>query len=174
MASQPTPSDERQDRRGTPPGAGTQEDPRGPGTGRIGNPPHEVTDELRARVQNLAAGGSCQEDMALILGMSVDTLQRHYRLDMDLGKAKAVANMGQRIYQMGMAGNVAAAIFYQKTQGRWKEAKDGDEPPPVNPDIAPAQINITLHATPALGAGSNVPNLREDLDVEKAADVPTR
>lgn len=82
---------------------------------------HEPTDEDRRKVKALAAVGTRQEDIALVMSMSVDTLARHYRQELDHGRIEAVARVAQSLYQAAVGGDRTAQIFYLKTQGGWRE-----------------------------------------------------
>lgn len=106
---------ERVDHRGTPPGAGTVTPAQG---GRIGNPPFEATEEQRVQVRTLAK--VCSQPMiAEIIGVSTDTLQRHFRKELTIGKAEAVSTIGAKLLQKAMDGNLTAMIFFLRTQGKW-------------------------------------------------------
>jgi hypothetical protein len=49
------------------------------------------------------------------------------------GKVRQVASMGMNLIQLAKKGNVAANIFYLKTQAGWKETEsDVQEIPPIN------------------------------------------
>ena len=52
------------------------------------------------------------------------------------GKAKAIGNVAKNLIQQAQTGNIAAAIFYLKTQAGWKESKEEERELP--------QINITV------------------------------
>lgn len=41
-------------------------------------PPHEPTDDTRTRVREVLAGGGTRQDAAAAIGVSYDTLRRHY------------------------------------------------------------------------------------------------
>jgi len=51
------------------------------------------------------------------------------------GRAKAFAGMGQNLMKMAQAGNVAANIFYLKTQAGWKEDIAESSAQPINISI---------------------------------------
>lgn len=88
--------------------------------GRIGNPPHVPTPEMRERVRTYAKVMSQQMIAASFEPpISTDTLQRHYRAELDAGKRDAVAAVGGRLLAKAMAGNLTAMIFYLRTQGGW-------------------------------------------------------
>lgn len=86
--------------------------------GQIGNPPHIATEQNRETVR-LYAKVMSQEMIASAIGVSVDTLQRHYRAELDAGKREAIAAVGGKLLAKAMAGNLTAMIFYLRTQGGW-------------------------------------------------------
>jgi hypothetical protein len=86
-----------------------------------GQQPHIPTAAQRLEVETLAGYGVTQDDIALIIGITTKPLRAHYRTELDRGKATANAKMGQNLFQMGMNGNVAAAIFWAKSQMGWSE-----------------------------------------------------
>lgn len=60
------------------------------------------------------------------------------------GRVKQCANMGSNLIQLAKAGNVAANIFYLKTQAGWKEEQsDVQEIPQINITVDPRAINPT-------------------------------
>jgi hypothetical protein len=65
--------------------------------------------------------GLTQEQIATLIGKSVDTLDRICRADLDEGSAEAKAKVGGAIVKAALGGNMTAAIFYAKTQMGWKE-----------------------------------------------------
>lgn len=89
----------------------------GRGGGRIGNPPFVATDEQRELVRTwvVAAG---QEFTAIKLGISVDTLQRHFRPEIDMATAEAVAAVGSSLYRKAIAGDGPSQRFFLISRGR--------------------------------------------------------
>lgn len=97
-----------------------------------GNQPYEATDEARTKVRLWAAVGTTQEVIASELGISVDTLARYYRAELDEASARGVANVAANLYNKAMSGDVTSMIFYLKTRGRWREkASAGDDENPL-------------------------------------------
>jgi hypothetical protein len=86
-----------------------------------GRPQHEVTDALRDKVKTLAAVGTRHEDIALVIGISADTLVKHYRQELDEGRIHANAAVAQTLYNQAKSGNTTAMIFWLKSRARWKE-----------------------------------------------------
>ena len=50
-----------------------------------GRPPHEPTPALRRLVEHHAATGTLHRQIAKLLGLSLNTLKKHYREELDLG-----------------------------------------------------------------------------------------
>ena len=84
--------------------------------------PYEPTDEERRMVRALAGFGVPQDDIAGHIGIDPTTLRRRFRDDLDRGMTEANAKVAQSLFQMATQGkNVAAAIFWMKARGRWRE-----------------------------------------------------
>lgn len=102
---------------------------RAPGGGRKRFQPDE---KQRLTVSIMAACGMPHAEIArqIInpdtgLPISEPTLRSAFRADLDSGKARATALVAQSLFKKATGegkGAVAAAIFWLKTQGRWKEA----------------------------------------------------
>ena len=88
---------------------------------KAGQQPHKPTDESRAEAELLSGYGVLQEDIAALLSISVPTLLKYYRKELDAGKAKANAAVGKTLFQKATDGDIAAAIWWSKSQMRWKE-----------------------------------------------------
>lgn len=96
------------------------------------NTPCEPTPEDRRMVRAFAGFGVPQEDIARHLGLDPKTLRKHFRDELDRGIVEANAKVAQSLFQMATQGkNVAAAIFWMKARGRWRE-KHGDDPTEVS------------------------------------------
>jgi hypothetical protein len=89
------------DRRGTPPGKGTVEAPNG---GRIGNPPFVPTPEQREKVKAIARLFPVHGEhyIARMVGISRDTLRRHFADDMLLGRAEMLAGIASQMIHRAM------------------------------------------------------------------------
>jgi hypothetical protein len=102
------------------------------GNKKMGRPPYEATDELRAKVRTWAAVGTTQELIAAELGICIETLAKYYRDELDEASARGVANIASNLYAKAMAGDVTSMIFYLKTRGRWREKPSaGDDENPL-------------------------------------------
>ena len=75
-----------------------------------------------SRVEELAAQGLTQEEIALCLGISERTLRNHKTIDADIaaaiksGKAKAASEVANRLYLMAKGGDLGAIVWYEKTR----------------------------------------------------------
>ncbi len=83
----------------------------------------KITAEERSEVTTMTIGGLTQIQIAEVFrdGIDVKTLRKHFRKELDIAKAKAIANLGASCYKRAMAGDNASTFFYLKTQGGWKE-----------------------------------------------------
>ena len=105
-----------------------------------GKPPHQPTEAQRALVTLGAAGGMPQEDIAKVIGIAPKTLREHYRDELDHGKAKANMMVLGELYKLCKAGNVAAIIFWCKTQMNFLEDPERQAREPV--DVTPASQHV--------------------------------
>jgi len=101
------------------------------------------TDADKQLVMQMAAVGIAQEQIAAVIGLSVDTMVKHYKHEIETSKSKAIAKIGGTLYNKALKGDNTCMIFYLKTQGGWRETshheitgKDGAEFKPI--------LNITI------------------------------
>ena len=102
-----------------------------------GRPKVEFNAERIAQVEALAAVLS-KGQMADYFGISETTLREIERRQPEVsdaykkGRGKAIAGVGSNLISQARSGNVAAAIFYLKTQAGWKEDQtEVRELPPI-------------------------------------------
>lgn len=91
---------------------------------RRGRPDHVPTDQTRGQVQILAIAGNKQEVIAMVVGISLPTLRKHYRRELDTAVPLATAAVVHNLHKIATSrgqGAVAAAIYWMKTHG-WKES----------------------------------------------------
>jgi hypothetical protein len=87
-----------------------------------------VNEGVRERVRHLAGVGVRQDDIAKIIGCAPKTLRKRLRGELDRGIAEATATIAGYLFAAAKAGNIAAIIFWLKTQARWREPTSADEP----------------------------------------------
>ena len=120
--------------------------------GKVKNPgakrgpvPHKPTDATRQTVSLHATVGTRQEVIAEILGISVDSLQRHYRSELDTSREKANASVGGALFKKAMSGDTASMIFWLKTRARWRETVDiSNEDGSLKPESTQAAVLAIL------------------------------
>ena len=89
--------------------------------GKGGNPPHQPTEQTLRQAESMAGYGVPFHQIASLIGIDEKTLRKHYRKQLDEGKAKANSQVGLSLFQQAKAGNTAAAIWWTKSQMGWKD-----------------------------------------------------
>ena len=99
-----------------------------------GRPEYEKSKESIKTVEALSIAGVPQKIISQILKISEPTLRKHFRNELDTSKARANAVISQALFKNAKNGNVAAQIFWLKTQAGWRETnhyeltgKDGEK-----------------------------------------------
>jgi hypothetical protein len=90
--------------------------------------PHEPTEATRIIAKTLSAYGVTHEDIAAKLEISVDTLVRYYKRDLDAGRVEANSRVAERLYQIATQkeigkASVTAMMFWLKTRAGWREVQ---------------------------------------------------
>lgn len=101
---------------------------------------HQPDERSRRTVESMTGFGIPAEDIARVIGISRDTLDRKYRLELDTGTVKANTQVAQHLFKIATGtgpGATAAAIFWLKARAGWSE-------------YAPAPVSRP-HAEPPLG-----------------------
>ena len=93
----------------------------------------------RKEVARLISVGITQEQVAMVIGITKPTLEKHFRDELDTAMIKAHSKIGKKIFALAMAGDKTLLIFYAKTQMGWKETTilEGNEkaPPALNVEV---------------------------------------
>jgi hypothetical protein len=93
-----------------------------------GQPKKTLTDKQRGEVETIAAFLST-EQMAAYFGICHNTFTAMCERDATIleaykrGKAKAIGKVAQGLVQKALAGDTTSAIFFLKTQARWRETE---------------------------------------------------
>jgi len=82
---------------------------------------HIPDDKSRSLVKTFAAVGTRYVDIAHKLGITDDTLRKHYKPELEDGRIDANAQIANTLFQQAKKGNMTAAIFWLKTRAGWKE-----------------------------------------------------
>ena len=94
--------------------------------GKAGRPAKTLSDKQRGEVETIAAFLST-EQMAAYFGICHNTFTAMCERDATIleaykrGKAKAIGKVAQGLVQKALAGDTTSAIFFLKTQARWRE-----------------------------------------------------
>lgn len=83
--------------------------------------PHKPTDETRRLVETSSGIGLPHEHIALLLEVDDKTLRKHYRAELDKGKAKAHLKIAQTLFNKATSGDTTSLIWWTKTQMKWSE-----------------------------------------------------
>ena len=78
-------------------------------------------EELRSQIKVMVASGLGQREIAGIFKMSLETLNNHYREELDLGMAHINAIVGGQIFRAIQKGEEWALKFYAARRMGWKE-----------------------------------------------------
>ena len=96
--------------------------------GKAGRPATTLSDKQRGEVETLAAFLSI-EQLADYFGIGRTTFYALAEKDPEIlehykrGKSKAIAHIAQGLIQKARAGDTTSAIFFLKTQARWRETE---------------------------------------------------
>jgi len=82
---------------------------------------HFPDDKSKLLVKSLSAVGIRYVDIAQKLGITDDTLRKHYKKELEEGRIDANTQIGSTLFQQAKSGNTTAAIFWLKTRAGWKE-----------------------------------------------------
>jgi hypothetical protein len=117
-----------------------------PGAGRQAFTP---TNDERSRVEAMSGYGVPIEQIAVLIrdGIDTDTLRKYFHTELQAGKAKANAKIGQTLFQKAVGGDTTAMIWWSKTQMKWAETQkvehtspDGSMSPSVQSEAVLAAL----------------------------------
>jgi hypothetical protein len=82
---------------------------------------HIVNDQTRKLVESSSGLGLPHEQIAILVGIDDKTLRKHYRAELDMGKAKANGQIAKTLFSKAVAGDTTSLIWWTKAQMRWSE-----------------------------------------------------
>ena len=122
---------------------------------------HEPTEETRAQVFALSSFGVKQDDIADFIGISDDTLRKHYREELRKAKTERNAEVAAFLFRSANGSTIEdgasysdclrAAMFWMKTQAGWRETQNVDHT--TNGKDMPGAITRTI-VDPSADEGS--------------------
>ncbi len=93
--------------------------------------PHQPTEAARRRVSTMVAFGIPQDKIAAIVGVSLPTLRKYYRAEIDIADARAQSVVAKFLFSAASgealksgatyADCIRSAMFWMKTRAGWKE-----------------------------------------------------
>lgn len=91
-----------------------------------GQPAHAPTDKTRQLVQVLKANGNPHKVIAMVIGISEDTLAKHYRHELDNGFDQVKSMVGAALVKASLGGNIGAIRYWLACRGgpEWKQRFD--------------------------------------------------
>ena len=82
---------------------------------------HEPTAESTRMVESTSGLGLPHEQIGILVGIDDKTLRKHYRHELDMGKAKANGQIAKTLFSKATGGDTTALIWWTKTQLKWSE-----------------------------------------------------
>ena len=93
---------------------------------------HEPNEKDRKTVETMASHGIPHIEIAQVIGISLPTMYKWYRHELDTGATKANSMVAQSLYQKALGngnGAVAACIFWLKVRAGWVEPRPEEAMP---------------------------------------------
>ena len=123
--------------------------------GGIGNP-FVPTEEQRAIVERAAGNGLPHRLIATLIGVALETLDKHFTPEMERGKARAADRVTTILMETietmkGTREGLSAAIFYCKAQLGWSEKQRVEL---TGADGEPFKVMVTI--SPKGGNGNGI------------------
>jgi hypothetical protein len=108
-------------------------------------PAHKPTKASRLAVKVGISCGTNEDLLALRLGITGKTLRKHYRAEINFGKAMVGADLTESLFKMAMAkkdtpAKITAIIWAQKNLMRWADRISNEH---ANADGSPLVGNVT-------------------------------
>jgi hypothetical protein len=97
-----------------------------PKSGKCRRTAIEISDAMRADVRRFAEIGTPYTIIARIMGMSVATLKRRCRAELDAGIEVANARIALTLFETAMNGNTTAMLWWEKTRSGRREGSASD------------------------------------------------
>lgn len=110
----------------------------------MARPAFQATDEHRRQVTLMVGVGIQQELIAKVLNCDIKTLRKHFKKELEVGKATVITKVAAQLMRNIEKGKEASAIFFLKTQAGWREKE-------LNTDATKQALPVTEYeATPKL------------------------
>lgn len=113
-------------------------------------PKKAVDDEMCRQAEQLATLGLSIQNVASVLGIAERTFHR-YKADhpeleaaYKIGRARGIASVAKSLIDLIRGGNVAATIFFLKTQAGWRETSKVEHSGPEGRPVPVAQFDMSM------------------------------
>lgn len=106
---------------------------------------HEPNDVQRNTVMMHTLLGTPKQQIAKLLGITLPTLKKCYKEELELGQSKANATVAGKLYNKAVNSNdTTAQIFWLKTQAGWNEQQNikWEADPNANTPVNKVQIEV--------------------------------
>jgi hypothetical protein len=103
---------------------------------------HQPTEQTRELVQTSSGLGLPHEMIGALLKIDPKTLRKHYREELDLGRAKTGSDIARTLYDKAMSGDVTSLIWWTKTQLRWSETVKQELTGADGVSLIPAKVQL--------------------------------
>ena len=130
------------------------------GAKKNGRPAHTPTDRTKTMVEAFAILGTPQQTVAKHIGISVETLVKHYGAILEYGKQNFIAETVGQLASMIRRGKDSAVYFTLKTQAGWRETNihelTGKDGQPLPAPVVSTPMDLPL--VQFIFTGDAVPN----------------
>lgn len=90
----------------------------------VGRPKYKVTIKDKNQVEALSGYGINHDEISYLIGVDKKTLYKYYREELNIGKAKANAKVGQSLYnKCTVDKDTSSIIWWTKTQMGFSEVQ---------------------------------------------------
>ncbi len=121
---------------------------------------HKPTSESRSQVFALSSFGVTQDDIGRFLGMSDDTLRKHYTAELSRAAIDRNAEVAAFLFRSASGSTIPegasysdclkAAMFWMKTRAGWRETAQVVGPGPNGEHVIKHGLDVTKLSTAAL------------------------
>lgn len=95
---------------------------------------------MRRQVESASGLGLPHDQIAALVGISDETLRKHYGSELGVGKAKASAQIAKTLFNKAVHGrDTTAMIWWTKAQMRWAETQRHEN---TGPDGGPQEMVV--------------------------------
>src|SRR5215472_933695 len=114
----------------------------------MARPQLKPSDEQRATVKAMTARGIRQREICAVIGVSVPTLEKKFRTEIDTGLAMANGKVAESIFKLATKGHPThvryqAAAFWLKCRAGWNEASTVEIIKPIS-QMTREEIRLAL------------------------------